>query len=375
MLNIDLSFENSGIHVITTFIPGNASHNISFTLNKTLNIISITDEHGKKYTADCEGIDLMFHPELNKYTINLDGSAKNIIVEYCGKITNGYHNIITDDCKALSWYSGWYPQKPIEGVDSIFPDTIVNIHNVEDCTVIKGTKKDGIWTYKPLDFDVNVIVLKNYNQVKFDCLSFTYLKSFESDISKIYEEYIGKIIDYYRSIYEFESLPPMDIVVLPNTNPYDGYVRKQLIVLGGFNKNNKWAIKLMAHEIAHIWCTGADACSFEDWLNETFAEWSALLFVADNLGTDEFEKVIDTHRKDNLPPIKTADGKRPEKGVHDKGTLMVYELYLKYGKDLIVKMLKIFNSLQVKTTSEFLKSMRSSNLSDAADYIESSLCK
>lgn len=375
MLNIDLSFEDSEIHVIAKFILNSNTNNICFCLNKTLEIINITDEYGNKYTPICEDINFQFHPELNKYTINLEYSVKEVLVEYHGNIVNGYHNIISDDCIALSWYSVWYPQQPFDSASNLFSDTTVKINNVGNYKVIKGTKSGDIWTYKPLDFDVNIIALKNYKEIKYGSLSFIYLKSCENSISEKYKESIGKIIDYYRNIYEFETLSPMDIVVLPNTNPYDGYVRKQLIVLGGFNKDITWAIKLIAHEIAHIWCTGADVCSFEDWLNETFAEWSALLFVVDNLGTSEFEKIINTHRKENLPPIRTVDGKRPEKGVHDKGTMMIYELYLSYGKDLIIKLLKIFNKLEIKTTTEFIDALKNNNLADVADYMESSLWK
>lgn len=373
MLNIDLSFENNEIQAKAKFLLKDDTEDICFSLNKTLKIIKITDEYGNEYIPQCEDISFQFRPELKKYTINSGPGVKEITVEYGGKITNGYHNVISDDCIALNWYSGWYPQKPFNGTNNLFEDTAVNIKNIENYNVIKGTRSGSTWTYKPLDFDVNIIAMKNYEEIRYDFLSLTYLKRCENSLSEKYKEYPGKILDYYRNIYEFDTLPHMDIVILPNTNPYDGYTRKQLIVLGGFCENITWVIKLIAHEIAHIWCTGADVCSWEDWLNETFAEWSALLFIADNVGIPEFEKIINLHRRENLPPIKTADGKRPEKGVHDQGTLMIYELYSLYGKELIIKLLKIYNKLQIKTTSEFLSALRNNNLSAAADYIEKSL--
>jgi hypothetical protein len=373
MLNINLSFEHNAIHVLAKFILNKDVAGICFALNETLEISKMTDENGNRYIPLCEDLNLRFHPKLKKYTITPERNVNEIMVEYRGSINNRSHNIITNDCVALNWYSTWYPQKPLDIISNTFSDTTVIINNIEDYKVIKGVKDGNIWAYKPLDYDVNVIAIRNYNEVKYDSLSFSYLKNYENTLSEKYKEYLRKIIDYYRNIYKFETLPPIDIVVLPNTNPYDGYTRGNLIVLGGFCGDITRAIRLIAHEIAHVWCTGADVCSWEDWLNETFAEWSALLFIFDNLGISEFEKIINSHRKDNLPPIKTVDGSRPANGVHDRGTILLYELYLLHGKDLIVELLQTFSKLKNKTTADFLSALRNNNLSYAANYIKNNL--
>jgi hypothetical protein len=375
MLNIDLSIENSALHVFAKFIINDTSNNICFTLNQTLEIIKVIDESENNYTPLCEELNLRFHPKLNKYTIKPECTAKEILIEYRGTVSTRSHNVITDDCIALNWYSTWYPQKPIDIISNEFSDTCVTIKNMEGYKLIKGTKSGNTWRYVPLDYDINIIALKNYKEIKYDSLSFSYLKKYENAISEKYVKYLDNIIEYYRDIFEFGTLPQMDIVVLPNTNPYDGYIRERLIVLGGFCEDTTYAIKLIAHEIAHIWCTGADVLSWEDWLNETFAEWSALLFVSEYLGANEFEKIIKSHRVDNLPPIKTLDGTRPERGVHDNGTIMLYELYLLYGKDVIIKLLKTFHQLEKKTTKDFLYSLRANNLSNVASYVESIVYK
>jgi hypothetical protein len=159
-------------------------------------------------------------------------------------------------------------------------------------------------------------------------------------------------------------------VFLPNTDPNDGYILDRLLIAGGFCKNIPSTIKAFAHEIAHIWCIGADETSWEDWLNETFAEWSALLFVYDCFGNQEFVKGINGHRRECLDPIKPLDGKSTRSGVHDSGTLMLYELYLLYGKNMIVKLIKIFCKLEKKTTEDFISAVRENDLSNVAGYIE-----
>jgi len=127
-------------------------------------------------------------------------------------------------------------------------------------------------------------------------------------------------------------------------------------VLGGFLPDITFARHLIAHEIAHNWCRGADVHSWEDWLNETTAEWTALLYQLHIGDMDKFDSVIQDRAKraKYAPAIKTADGSRPD-GVHDAGVILFYEIFKKYGFATIEKMLKLFDSLTDKSTDRFLE--------------------
>lgn len=374
MLNIDLLIENKEIHVFSKFTLSDDASSLCFCLNKTLEIIKITDENGKLYFPLCESVDSFGYPfNLINYTIKPECNAKQILIEYRGTINSRRHNIITDDCIALNYNSAWYPQKTRNINAKVFSNITVNIFNVENYKVIKRVDNSGIWTQATGEYDVNIIALKNYVEIKYDSFSFSYLKSCENEISVKYVEYLGRMLDYYRELYEVETFPKFDIVVLPNTDPNDGYKLEQLLIAGGFNKNIPSSIRAIANQIAHIWCRGADETSWEDWLNETFAEWSALLFVYDHFGNYEFERGINSHRRDDLLPIKPIDGKRSRSGVHDSGTLMLYELYLLYGKNMIIKLIKIFCKLENKTTKDYLSAIRKNQLYHVASYIENTV--
>ena len=52
----------------------------------------------------------------------------------------------------------------------------------------------------------------------------------------------------------------------------EGYFRKGLIVLSDLPSEKIAIDAFLAHECGHIWATGANINSWEDWLNETFAE-------------------------------------------------------------------------------------------------------
>ena len=126
--------------------------------------------------------------------------------------------------------------------------------------------------------------------------------------------------------------------------------------------------------MAHTWCSGADAGSWKDWLNETAAEWSMLLYCLDRNKTEIFDAMIAEHmeKSHGFPPIKTADGSRPE-GVHTKGTVLFYELYKAFGAETIKSAIRIFVRLEIKTTEKLLAEMRAQGLSEAADVLEKGL--
>ena len=97
------------------------------------------------------------------------------------------------------------------------------------------------------------------------------------------------------------------------------------------------------------------ANSWEDWLNETTAEWSALLYLLEK----EREELVESSIKyrvdncENTPSMKTDDGSRPQ-GVHDKGVVLFYKIYKKYEAEVIRKLLCIFYNLEKKDTQNYI---------------------
>lgn len=133
---------------------------------------------------------------------------------------------------------------------------------------------------------------------------------------------------------------------------------------------------MFAHETAHIWCSGANVETWEDWLNETTAEWSALLFTLHKKDPELFDEFLKPKlaRYEKLPPIKTRDGSRPE-GVHDKGTVLFYRIYQKFGYETMKKVVRCFADLEEKNTANFLTKLRECGLTGAAVTIEENLSR
>ncbi len=75
--------------------------------------------------------------------------------------------------------------------------------------------------------------------------------------------------------------------------------------------DEKEAVTVNAHELAHEWCSGANCVSWEDWLNETTAEWSMLLYCLDRGKTDIFDAMIGEHMA--KAPANKNRGRQPSR--------------------------------------------------------------
>jgi len=173
----------------------------------------------------------------------------------------------------------------------------------------------------------------------------------------------------------------MSIVSLGLETGSGAYFRKELMVIDKIDvsedkeKIRQSVIGLLGHELGHNWFTGADITTWEDWLNETGAEWAALLYILSLNEKEFFENHISKAKENykDTPVIKSLDGKRPNDGVHTRGVMMFYEIYREYGIEVITTILKGLIELNKHTTENFLVELKNKIGSDIPNKIEQSL--
>lgn len=302
----------------------------------------------------------------NSYVILVTSEipVNKITIVYHGNIS-GWCNVIEEKRIALSSYSSWYITEASEQIKYNFM-----LQDMEDYFVVNGkfdTQKK-LWIYGDDEHDEgNIIALRNgyYHVSKTDNFSFYYLNEAEKVYADNYTYYYEEITRYYKSVFPPKNINKIDIVSLGLDGGGGAYFRNELVVIDTLNVNGdiesikRNTITLLAHELGHNWFTGANTSSWEDWLNETGAEWSSLLFVLSMSNYKLFEQQIDWPLKkyQETPPIRTPDSKRPD-GVHWRGTIMFYEIYKKYGKEVILDILRTLASLDEMTTENFLYKLR-----------------
>lgn len=355
---LDVKFHNDKIEVFADISFSEKVSGLKFSLNKLLKIKTIDNHIGEFTKTVSYKRSLPFRPQCNEYDMEFQGVTNRLTLAYDGEI-NGWMTFNSNDVKALNFYSAWYPI--FSNID--FDDVKIILNDLEDHVVING-KFDAdskLWSYNTnTDGAYNIIALRNdgYGLYSNEEADVYYLDECERDAVVMMADTVKDVLSFYNGfLFEKKEFNRISIVSFSEGDKSCGYMRRNLIVSERFGTDKNHISWFLGHELAHEWCKGADF-SFEDWLNETTAEWAALLYLLSlKSGREYFDKRIE-YRKQiarEAPPIKPADEKRPEKGIHSKGTVLFYKIYLKYGEEAIIELLRIFVKLEKKTTEKYIK--------------------
>ncbi len=357
---------------------------MSFLLNDELHILSVTDENDIPVSySKTDTVTPTFRPPCGKIAVKGDNPFSALHVKYSGTVRfdeekrRNWHNAVTPDFVSLNWYSAWFP----EDVSVPLSHDRVIVENGSKWVVVKGEydEKNDVWLYGDHGFDAFNIVA--YSREKLHVVDSSDIKIYFLDESLLSSA--EQCVYTYREIVQFykgelfgqRDLPKLDVVcAFPIIQSGGAYLRKGLMWCVQTGTDALWQTYIFAHETAHIWCCGADCGSWEDWLNETTAEWAALLFALHKKNTALFDKILQPalEKATSLPPIKTADGSRPE-GVHEKGTALFYRVYEKYGGEAVTGLVRCFAELSDKNTESFLAELRKRGLNGAADIISADI--
>lgn len=380
MLNnykINLKIKNENLLVKLTINTSSLPNNLNLIINKGLTIINITDQFENKinFTEDFS-INHPFIEKVKRLILDIPTGTTCLNFSYTGKIS-GWYNLISENIIALNIYSAWYPILEDYPLD-IKKEVI--IENLHDYTIVKGIKDNKNWYYNCNDFDCNILAAKDWNLISFEKLSpklkiysrNTNLKKTE-ELSKSFES----IIAYFTKLLEIpennEESNEIFNIVIPSIDE-GGYCRDNLIVLSDLSDDKIAKDAFLAHECAHIWSKGANTHSWEDWLNETFAEILSLFYIKTKHGMISYINRVNYIRENakNYPNIKTNTGERPD-GVHFKGTYLMLQVVKNFGEDILIEITKLFINLKVKTTENLLNSIEKNIGQDISKFIEDNL--
>lgn len=161
-----------------------------------------------------------------------------------------------------------------------------------------------------------------------------------------------------------------------------GYARLGGIYLPGLNEADYFAsrkayIRYLAHEISHLWWHRADPNTWEDWLNEGFAEYSALMVLRELYGNDCFDDWIANKEKqsESVSPVwqLDRDGDEAYTILYDKAPLLLHELEGKIGsRDFQLLMWSMIRN-EVSTTENFLAILEQRQGTDIKDWFTTRL--
>jgi hypothetical protein len=209
-----------------------------------------------------------------------------------------------------------------------------------------------------------------------------YARDLDGPQASVYRKVAGPIVAYYSKL--FTPLPPSALparlVILPRQGA--AYERRAYISIADGTEELKklghfedWQLAAtVAHEFAHGWWSKGDPLTEDNWLNESFAEYSSLRFTEATAGPDALKQRLDRKRE----PAKTAGpiiGRgRPSKAAsYAKGPLLLFDLDKEIGREKMDRLLRVLGRNPPTKTAQFLHALAEVAGPDVARKFEAQL--
>jgi hypothetical protein len=201
------------------------------------------------------------------------------------------------------------------------------------------------------------------------------------DLAGLPEQAIAEIahdiLDRYHG--RFGQLKPQEQVTLVFRDfaGLPGYARPGYIVmqlLDDFEERRQEYSRYFAHELAHLWWHRGHSGSYENWLNEGFAEYSSLRTLRDFMGEEAFSAVLEGMKEGvaGLPAIRGVERTHPSASAvfYRKAPLLLAQLEQRIGSDAFDDLLYAVVEEEVATTSGWIGLLADLEGDEVADWFD-----
>lgn len=379
-MTLRLGFAGESLRVRGEIVLPEPMRELRFVLNRGLTVTEVLCDGAQAACETAGDCGPMFRAPCRSYCIRRETPFQRVALAYEGQVGTWWHCVVSRELIALNWYAVWFPQElPFE-----VQEDRTEVEGCENYLLLKGTwdAHSGTWRYGGEGYDPFNLILYRRDSVQIVCgehLRVYFLDEKQRASAEKSVEVFEDILDFYAR--ELFRTPWTGVVEMACDAPVvrDGgaYKRQGLIVTNRPGDDDGELICINAHELGHEWCSGADVNSWEDWLNETGAEWAMLLYALSRGKQVLYERQMAWHREmaKKAPPMRPEDGSRPGEGVHNVGTVLMAEVYEAFGAETVAETLRCMVALKEKTTVNLLCAMREAGLADAAAMLASGLEK
>ena len=346
-----------------------------FYINKNMDTVEITSKNNITYEVSKDVVSVIrFLPETKEICIN--GGEKSITfnIKYAGKIINNNTiNQVKKDWTELGFYLPWFPVNKRMN-KSKFEINLTCIGG-EDSKILYPLSKESL-----IDFSYPVFISNNHlmeEVVSGKTKVIIYFREKEGkELKDIIKNSADKILTHFIETFgKLEKDIILTVVISPRKKG-GGYCRKNLIVLNESENNlDKTSYEqYFAHELAHLWWTHGKMDSWEDWLNESFAEYSLLSYVRSEYGEKTLNEKIKKYEEKikGTPPIFNLDRGHEMSylALYPKGALILNDLYGFLGEEEFNRLLKRVSILKINNTSHLLEVIENEFSSEARKKLE-----
>ena len=359
--------------------------NLVLWQNSSIKEINNKDKNIKFYFDTSASSPIMYIPNGRKLVVvksDDDSSKQFLYFNYiCDFSTlSGWANSFAENWIELNFYCAWFPVNiGYSNFNSKFSIYVNDSYSVTGSGIV--SKNKDFWEMKQPwgSFDNVIIVSRNLQSKSLEKNSLNIEADYSSedflitDSDSVLNE-CKNVLDLFEEIFGKRDSTYLKFVIAPFE--MGGYSRKNFVCLRT-KKFDLYTEKGIAHEIAHFWWHNAPTGTWEDWLNEAFAEYSMLVYIRERKGAKEFQKIVEEYKNNtkDLPSIWGIERNSPNaySVLYEKGSLILYEFEEKVGKEFFFQFLKDVVNKKISNTNDLLEFAKKELSKEAADWLEDKL--
>lgn len=145
-------------------------------------------------------------------------------------------------------------------------------------------------------------------------------------------------------------------IVVESPREEVGYARENYVVMSMLDGMDPVSLSgFLAHEFSHYWFLNANPRSPDHWLNESFAEFLAMIYIRDSYGTqaylDELENKLE-RVKNNPSSLSSYQNRPSHTALYYTGPLVLHHFEEYAGKDRFRSLLQKIIRNEISTTED-----------------------
>ncbi len=358
--------------------PARDTGHFTFLLHRGLELEFVIGEDIShwEYLEDASG---SFSPEARQIRVELEGlrgagDAIRLSLAYAGqvgRVTEWQINRITREWVELGLYSPWFPLVP-DGPDVVRLEYDLEVTVAGDYHVVGAQRIEGSrWRLASGRPGQDMVLLAapgfhSLTRSDGNASISVHRTGLDNQAAAHALADVGlDLLNVYREWFSDPTSRDIIVVIAPRSTG-GGYVRRSLMVLSedaltAFETETVRTFKWLAHEIAHLWWYRAPSGSWEDWLNESMAEYCALRAVAARYSETICETMLNNKREKmkDLPPVKGLDRASPHAAdvLYSKGCVLLGDLRERTGEKAFTALLRRLLAVPALSTERFLEEL------------------
>ncbi|MFP4623726.1 MAG: amidase family protein, partial [Gemmatimonadota bacterium] len=318
------------------------------------------------------------------------GESVRLTFRYGGEIVPDQWraNLLTEDWFELAMYCGWYPLAP--GDLTLTYEAEVRVpadYRVTGLgTVTRLEDDDGSARVRVVQATpVNDLVVAGSRALRTEVVDrpgqrirLSHVELTADQVERIAAD-ADDALQRFTRWFGPSRLDALEFLFAPREQG-GGYARPGLVVMqidAETDVAGAGFLRYLSHEVAHLWWRAAPTDSWQDWLNESFAEYSALMLLRERIGEHALEERIAEYREvaAATPPIRGIDRghEKAFETLYRKGPVLLYELERRLGPDPFLAFLRALRDDDVRSTDRLLQTLARVATPADRDWLDAAL--